>query len=225
MLSICDFSYFCNMNKRIILPTSYLPPIQYFSKLLMYDEVIIDPMEHFQKQSFRNRCTIYGANGVLSLTVPLLHNHTENTAVKDMQIANDFDWQKIHWRSLESAYRCSPFFEYYEDYFMEFYVAKYDSLLHFNTELLHKIIELLGIKVNITNALEYISDYGDQVDDLRKSIHPKQKNTKPDKYFKPVRYIQVFENKYGFKENLSIIDLLFCEGRHALDVLKESIIQ
>ena len=212
-------------NKIAILSTAYLPPIQYFTKLLMYDEIIIDPMEHFQKQSYRNRSIIYGANGELALTVPLLHNHTENTPVKDMLIANDMDWQKIHWRSLESAYRCSPFFEYYEDYFMEFYAVKYDSLLHFNTELLHKVLELMGIKVNITNALEYIPDYGDKADDFRSSIHPKAKLSLPDKDFKPVRYIQVFENKHGFKENMSIIDLLFCEGRHAVDVLKECIVR
>ena len=210
------------MNKKVaVLSTAYLPPIQYITKLLLYDEVIIDPMEHFRKQSYRNRCTIYGANGKLHLTVPLVHNHRENTPVKDMQISNDMDWQKIHWRSLEAAYRCSPFFEYYEDYFMEFYVAKYKSLLHFNTELLHKILELLGMKVNITNALEYVPDYGEKADDYRDSIHPKSKQAIEDNSFRPVRYIQVFENKHGFKENLSILDLLFCEGRHALDVLKD----
>ena len=210
-------------KKTAVLCTAYLPPIQYISKLLLYDEVIIDPMEHFQKQSYRNRCTIYGANGELSLTIPLLHNHTEYSAVKDMKIANDFDWQKIHWRSLESAYRCSPFFEFYEDYFMEFYSVKYDSLLHFNTELLHKVVGLMKIEVNITNALEYIPDYGEEVDDFRNTIHPKPKHAKEDKDFNPVRYIQVFENKHGFKGNLSIVDLLFCDGRQAMDVLKASI--
>ena len=210
-------------NKVAILSTAYLPPINYFTKLMMYDEIIIDPIEHYQKQSYRNRCTIYGANGELTLSIPLQHNQPEHTAVKEMKIANDYDWQKRHWRSLESAYRCSPFFEFYEDYFMEFYTVKYDSLLHFNTELLHKIIGLMKLEVNITNALEYIPDYGSQADDFRQIIHPKSKHTKPDAAFNSVRYIQVFESKHGFKENLSMVDLLFCQGRNALDVLKASI--
>ncbi len=218
-----DFHSIAGMKKNVcILSSAYLPPIQYMSKLLLYDEVIIDAMEHYRKQSYRNRCQLYGANGILPLTVPLMHLNSENTAVRDMKIANDFDWQKVHWRSLESAYRCSPFFEYYEDYFMEFYSVEQQSLLHFNNSLLHKVCDLLRIKPNITHALEYVADYGEGADDFRNTIHFKEKFAKVDADFHPVRYIQVFENKHGFKPNLSILDLMFCEGPHALEILKSS---
>ena len=211
-------------KKIVVLSAAYLPPLQYFTKLLMYDEVIIDAMENYQKQSYRNRCNIYGANGLLALSIPLIHDKTEHTAVKDMKISNDYNWQKIHWRSIESAYRCSPFFEFYEDDFKSFYTDEYSSLLHFNMELLHKVIDLMKLEVNISNTLDYIPDYGNDVDDFRNSIHPKQKYFKPDPDFNPIRYIQVFENKHGFLPNLSIIDLLFCEGPHAIDNLKECIL-
>ena len=168
-----DFHSIAGMKKNVcILSSAYLPPIQYMSKLLLYDEVIIDAMEHYRKQSYRNRCQLYGANGILPLTVPLMHLNSENTAVRDMKIANDFDWQKVHWRSLESAYRCSPFFEYYEDYFMEFYSVEQQSLLHFNNSLLHKVCDLLRIKPNITHALEYVADYGEGADDSSTALTP-----------------------------------------------------
>jgi hypothetical protein len=213
-----------NEKKIVVLSSAYLPPVQYFTKLLMYDEIIIDAMEHYQKQSYRNRCNIYGANGLLALSIPLIHDNTEHTAVKDMKISNDFNWQKTHWHSIESAYRCSPFFEFYEDDFKKFYTDEYSSLLHFNMELLHKIVALLKFEINISNSLDYIPDYGKDVDDFRNSIHPKQKHFKPDPHFNPTRYIQVFENKYRFLPNLSIIDLLFCEGPHTLDNIKACIL-
>ncbi|MEI6816993.1 MAG: WbqC family protein [Bacteroidota bacterium] len=209
-------------NKIAILSTAYLPPIQYVTKFLLYDEIIIDPTENYQKQSYRNRCNVFGANGILSLSIPLNHDNPEHTPVKSMTISNNHDWQKIHWRSLESAYRCSPFFEYYEDELKDFYFQKHDSLMLFNMELLHTILGLLKIKTSISEALDYKYDYSDIADDFRNVIHPKIKKIKPDPYFNSQRYIQVFESKFGFLENLSIVDLLFCQGPNSIEILRAS---
>ncbi len=153
-----------------ILPSCYLPPIQYFSKLLKYDHVILEHFEHFPKQTYRNRCCIYGANGKLSLSIPL-QQRTERTLIKDIKISYDSDWQKLHWRSIESSYRRSPYFEFYEDDFIPFYTEKqFHFLLDFNEAMMNKVNLLLKIKPEIHYTKEYKKEYEN---DFRTSISPK----------------------------------------------------
>lgn len=205
---------------KALLSLTYLGPIQYFSKFLLYDEIWIEQWENYQKQSYRNRCYIYGANGKQSLVIPVVHEHNLKIPIRDVRIDYSTPWQKIHWKSIESAYRLSPYFDYFADILAPFYekTAPIKFLFDFDHELLSRILKLLEInnKPLLTSRYEKnplgFSDY-------RQSIHPKKRLLQPDPLYTSIEYQQVFKEKYGFLANLSIIDLLFNEGGHAKDVI------
>ncbi|MFL5763130.1 MAG: WbqC family protein [Bacteroidia bacterium] len=200
-----------------ILPTAYLPPIQYFQKLKNYDHCLIEYFEHFPKQTYRNRTDIYSPNGRLTLSVPLIKRGQRQT-VKDIRISYDSDWQKLHWRSLESCYRRSPFFEYYEDDLAPFYHdKKFDYLADLNTEMLSVLLELLKLKTSYSFTERYEKQYPESID-FRELIDPKVPPS-ADPEFQPQPYMQVFGSRHGFLPNLSIVDLLFNEGSKAPDFL------
>ncbi|MCW3072842.1 MAG: hypothetical protein JWO44_2732 [Bacteroidetes bacterium] len=203
------------MNQTAILPTAYLGPIQYYQKLLTYPACIIEHHEHFIKQTFRSRCEIYSPNGVLTLSIPL-EKRNKRQAVKDARISYEYNWQTLHWRSFESSYRRSPFFEYYEDDLFPFFEAKkFDFLVDFNEAIQQEILGLLKAKPNYTFSTEYKSTY-DNADDFRQLISPKE-SPAADPSFEPKPYSQVFEPRHGFLPNLSIADLLFNQGSRAAD--------
>lgn len=205
------------MNQSAILPSAYLAPIQYFSKLKNYQDCLIEHFENFPKQTYRSRCNIYSPNGLLTLSIPLVkRNHRQR--MNEIKISYDYDWQKIHWRTLESSYRSSPFFEYYEDDLFPFYHSKRtDYLIDFNEAFQQQILKLLKLKPNYSFTTEYKETYPD-TDDFRNSINPKVGiESDPDFTIKP--YWQVFETKHGFIPNLSIIDLLFNQGSKASEFL------
>lgn len=203
------------MLQSIFLSTAYLAPIQYYTKLVKYKEIWIELNENFIKQTYRNRCQIYGANGVISISIPV-KKASVKTNIKDLKIDYETNWQNQHWKSIESAYRSSPFFEYYEDDIIPFYQNKYKFLIDFNMEIQNVILEQLDLKPQ----LKFTQEFNHEVNlDFRNKIHPKNKELDLD--FKPVEYTQVFHEKYGFKSNLSIIDLLFNEGSNALELLKK----
>jgi len=206
---------------KIILSTTYLGPVQYYSKLLKYNKVLIEKFENYTKQTYRNRCVIYSANGIVNLTIPIKKDKPK-TYIKDIIIDYDTNWRKLHWKSIESAYRSSPFFEFFEDDLIPFYSKKYKYLLDFNIELQELIVENLGFD----NELAYTDKYckNSELIDYRDIFHPKKSIGKIDKCFKPEQYHQVFVEKYGWKPNLSIIDLLFNEGPNAINVLRNSIV-
>lgn len=194
------------MEKGVILPLFYLPPIAYFKQLIdnKGKTIIIEKHEHFPKQTYRNRATIYGPNGKLNLSVPILKGSKLHTPVKDVKISYDADWQRLHWLSLQTSYRSSAYFEFYEDDFAPFYEKKFEYLFDFNLELLNILFKHLKINVNFDFSQSYQAEYEQ---DFRKSIHPKKESN-----YQPVKYFQVFEDKYNFMPNLSIVDLLFNQG-------------
>ncbi len=200
-----------------ILSTAYLGPIQYYSKLINYPTCIIEHCEHYTKQTYRSRCDIYSPNGIKTLSVPLIkRNHRQ--AVKDLKISYDVDWQKLHWRTLESSYRRSPFFEYFEDDLHPLYHnKKYDFLVDLNEALQQEILSLLKRKTNYSFTNEYHETYAD-ADDYRNIISPKE-SLNSDPLFEPQLYSQVFETRHGFIPNLSIVDLLFNQGSRAMQYL------
>jgi len=204
------------MKEKVLLSTAYLGPIQYYSKLLRYKDVYVEINDNFVKQTYRNRCKIYGANGIVQLSIPVKKS-APKTKVKDLQIDYATNWQKIHWKSIESAYRSSPFFEFYADYFIPFYKTRYHYLIEFNSLLQELVLENLGINKLVKYTQEYSTVEIADTDDFRELIHPKR-NTQ-DNDFIGLRYNQVFIEKYGFKNNLSIIDLIFNEGPNAINIL------
>ncbi len=200
---------------KALLGTAYAGNIHYYSVLKNAETVWVDLFEHFEKQSYRNRACIHGANGKLNLIIPL-ERRGIRTPVGQVKIDYSQNWQKLHWKSLESAYRSSPYFEYYEHDFHEFYhKQEFELLADFNSAIQTKILRLLDIEVEILNTESYKSSM-DGVKDFRQLIHPKK--TLDESYPKET-YMQVFEDRNGFIPNLSILDLLFNEGPNAVSFL------
>jgi hypothetical protein len=204
-----------------LLTTAYFGNIHYYSKFYQYDEVLIESHENFQKQSYRNRCDIYAANGRLTLTVPVIYSNRPKTKIKDVRIDYATDWQKMHFRSIESAYRSSPFYEFFMDEFMFVFEQKEKFLFEMNqkiTDILLELLQLSADKARETITFIQKTEIHDSMRDFRSLIHPKSKENDPD--FKIYPYHQVFEEKHGFIENLSVLDLLFNEGGNSGGVLK-----
>ena len=200
--------------KQLLLSTAYLPPVEYFAFLLSGD-VLIDGEERYQKQSYRNRAVILNGNGVLNLIIPTVHDQKMGI-VKDVRIEYVTPWQRAHWRSIESAYNNTPFYLYYKDALKPFFEQKFDFLFDFNTQLTQTLLKALQVDVNIRISESFVPY---EENDLRLEIHPKRVH-KPDyRFFLNKPYYQVFEDKFGFLPNLSVIDLLFNEGPQAASYL------
>lgn len=208
--------------KTVLLSTAYLGPIQYYSKLISSDKIVLEKFEHYPKQTYRNRCIIYSANGALTLSIPICRGNELKIYTKDVRIDYSMNWQKIHFKAIESAYRCSPFYEYYMDDYVSFYEKKYEFLFDLNLEIFYKTLENLGIRKEIKETSSYINEMPDDCLDYRYSIHPKKRMLADPYYVSPV-YHQVFEPKHGFIGNLSIIDLIFNTGPDTLNHLKQCV--
>ena len=206
-------------NRTAILSTAYLGPVQYFTKFMLYSKVYVEQHETYLKQSYRNRCYIYGSNGRIPLVIPVKKVYGNITKTKDVQIDYDTDWQRIHWNSIVSAYRSSPFFEYYENDLKSFYITREKTLFGLNQKMLLLMIDFLGIEAEIFLTESFNKEYCDD-SDFRGSINPKKRLAKEDNRFVPFKYHQVFTEKHGFLSNLSIIDLLFNEGPNSGDIIR-----
>ncbi len=213
---------------KALLSSTYFGPIQWYQKLNRYDECLIERHESFIKQTYRNRMLIPTTNGPLALTIPT--NHNTSLAMKDIRISDHANWRHVHWNALLSAYGESPFFEYYQDDIRPFYEKKYEFLFDFNMEITEKMIELLDIRPKISITSEYFlseerkvkseefngltNHKVESIKDFREAIRPKK--PLPDTEFESKRYYQVYEQKFGFQPNMSILDLLFNEGNEAI---------
>lgn len=206
------------MNQNVILSSFYLPPIEYFSKISKGTTVYIESKANYIKQTYINRCEIYAANGKLSLSIPIKKAKTKKVKIEDVKISYDTNWQRLHLKSIESAYRSSAFYEYYIDAFIPFFTHKYEFLLDFNTDLLKTLLSELEIDTEIQFTDEYYKNQFEALD-YRSEISSKNKNF-PTKELEFSEYYQVFSKKYGFIPNLSIFDLIFNEGPNSRMILK-----
>lgn len=204
------------MIDSAVFSTAYLPPIEYFINAVKYKNIYLEYYENFTKQTYRNRFSVYNSNGQLNLSIPVIKINGNHTLIKDIKISYDIPWQQIHWKSLFSAYNASPYFQYYKYDFEGFYNKKFDSLFDFNLKLLKFIFKLLDIEINIFFTEKFEKNYNDIID-FRYITNPKLKRKKNLMQ----EYPQVFDNKYGFIQNLSIIDLLFNEGPNAINYLQQ----
>ncbi len=196
------------MEKGAVFPLFYLPNVEFFKNLHNHtgNLILFEKHENYPKQSSRNRTVIAGPNGQLSLTVPVKKGSDRHTSFKDVKISNDDDWQRIHWLSIGTSYRSSSYFEFYEDLFHPFYHKPYKFLFDFNLELLDTILKVLKLNISCNLTTEYETSYEGLVD-LRTTL-----NWRNQSGYEHKKYFQVFEDKYGPQNNLSIIDLLFSQG-------------
>ena len=198
-----------------LLQTTYFGPVQWYQKLKRYDHCVIEQYDSYQKQTYRNRCVIATANGLQALTVPVDHSPLtiDHVQCKDLRISDHNQWRRVHWNALQSAYSESPFFEYYADDIRPFFEQKYEFLIDFNEAIRQKMCELLDIETSVSYSSWFmVQDSGFK--DFREVIHAKHPQDDPE--FQPRSYWQVFQHRYGFQPNLSILDLLFCMGPEAV---------
>ena len=215
-----------------LLSTAYLPPIEYFVAIANSSRVEIESGEMYQKQSYRTRCHINGANGLLVLTLPVLRSafkgEESSHRMPTSQLLIDYSkpWLLQHKRALEAAYMSSPFFEYYMDDLYAVLDSGEDNLIRMNTALTLKISELIGLETPIALSdgnfilpgSEALVQNG--ISDFRDSIHPKKPAVLMEQLKMNKPYWQVFTNRQGFVPNLSILDLLFNEGPNAISFLE-----
>lgn len=201
-----------------LFSTAYFAPVQYYALLRQSTDPVIEAWEHYLKQSYRNRCIIGTANGLMPLSLPVDKINSEKATIRDVKISDHGNWQHLHWNSIESAYNSSPFFEYYADDLRPFFEEKAGFLLDFNERIRVKMCELLDISGEVRYSTEYLKKdhLPEGYLDFRESIHPKKDWTKTDAVFTAKPYYQVFDHKFGFQPNLSILDLLFNMGPEAI---------
>ncbi len=205
-----------------LLQTTYFGPVQWYQKLKRYDHCVIEQYDSYQKQTYRNRCVIATANGLQALTVPVDHSPLtiDHVQCKDLRISDHNQWRRVHWNALQSAYSESPFFEYYADDIRPFFEQKYEFLIDFNEAIRQKMCELLDIDTSVSYSSGFMVQgsgfrvQGSGFKDFREVIHAKHPQDDPE--FQPRSYWQVFQHRYGFQPNLSILDLLFCMGPEAV---------
>lgn len=203
---------------QTILTTAYLPPLEYFFAIAASDRVLIEQHEYYQKQSYRNRCVIYSTGGPEALTIPVVKDGGHSKPIRDIRIDYSEPWLQHHVRAMKAAYNSSPFYEYYADDFQAIFDRKPAFLFDLNEQLLYLVLELLGLKADISYSSEYIKDYG--AGDFRSVIQPKYKGENLlEQYKKEKTYFQVFSIKSGFIPNLSVLDLLSNEGPNAISFL------
>lgn len=193
-----------------ILPVAYMPSVEYVARLLR-EESVVDLGEHYIKRSQRNRAQILSANGVMSLTVNVENANRPRQMIKDVRIDYSKRWQHQHWVSIMSAYKSSPYFDHYAHMLEPFYKREWRYLVDYNMEYLSTLLRLLGVEDKVNISEKYVAAREDDVD-----LRPKHNEGST---FVAEPYFQVFSDRMPFVANLSILDLLLCEGPQAVSAV------
>ena len=207
------------MQNTLFIELHYLPCIQYFAYLSSFDKILIDPDDSYAKQTYRNRCRINGANNIENLIIPVKKVSNKRMATQHVKIDYKQKWLSKHIRAIQSAYGKAPFFEYYEDELLGIYNKNPTHLFDLNKALLTKCLEILELDVKIEFSQKIAASKINGAYDARNEITPK-KSYPNSSFFSSVKYFKVFGN--NFVNNLSIIDLIFCEGPQARQIIENS---
>ena len=200
------------MIMKILLPIFYLPPVSWFAVFLKEEnEIVLEQYENFPKQTYRNRTNIYGANGRLSLIIPI--NHSGERVMKDIKVSHRENWQKLHWKSIKTAYQSSPYFEFYEDKLQKIFEFESDSLIQFNLNALKTVLDILKTEKAYSLNIEYVKI------PLEENYREKF-SAKKESEIEMEEYYQTFTDKMGFMKDLSILDLICNKGPETLTYLK-----
>lgn len=205
-----------------IFSSALFPPVQYFVHLEAASEACIEVFDRYERQSYRNRYLLYGANGPLTLSVPVVKPKGKQVPMKDVRLSYDTPWHQIHWKSIEAAYNSSPYYLYYKDELEPLFSGKWKYLLDLNQKALELTMAACDIATPLRHTTQYHTEYPNALD-LRNQIHPKL-DFKKDCFFIPQSYRQVFGWDKAFVPNLSILDLLFNKGPESLLVLRDSLL-
>lgn len=211
-----------NQNIKIdtvLSDIQYIGTVNWYKFLFQFSNIQIEQYENYQKMSFRNRCMIVGSNGLIHLSVPLEKGRGQKIWMKDVKISYSENWQDQHWKSIYSCYGNSPFFEYYEDSLKSLFQIKPIYLLDLNCKILEWVNMRLKANWHFFKTEEYLAIPPSHTIDIRNTIKPNNY----DQAKSQIRYTQVFEDRIGFKPNLSILDLLFCNGPASASLLKAEI--
>lgn len=198
--------------KSILIQPTYFPSISHYVAMVQSDAITFELEDNFQKQTNRNRMYIYSPNGLQMLNIPIKHSKEAHQRTKDVKIEYDFNWQKQHFKSLDAAYRSSPYFEYFEDDFKPLFEKKHEFLIDLNFKAMEIISKCIGMPLVYNQTLEYFSNSEEHLDFRHLANGKKDVSLFSE-------YTQVFDDKHGFINNLSILDLLFNEGRSAKEYL------
>lgn len=202
---------------NILIHPTYFPNIAHFTAIVKAKEVTFEMDDNFLKQTYRSRTYIYASNGKLLLNIPVIHTQKNRQKYRDVKIAQDTNWQLLHWKSLISAYSTSPFFEFYKDELQPLFEMKTNFILDFNLKCFEIICDCLQLDINQSKTATY-QKIVDNKQDFRYLVNAKSQSPKFE------NYTQVFSNKHGFINNLSILDLLFNEGTNAITYLESQTI-
>jgi WbqC-like protein family len=198
----------------ILLHPTYFPSIVQMVAVAQSETIVFEVEDNYQKQTYRNRAYIAHANGRLALNVPVKHNKSkERHMMKEVVVDNSFPWQSQHWKSIQTAYRTSPFFEFYEDELRELFTEPVNQLLAHNLLIFRKLAEMIGLDSEYVTSTEYFREPSQK--DLRFLVA-----AKTERIFELETYNQVLQEHHGFLPNLSVLDLLFNEGPNTLTYLE-----
>src|SRR5690554_18863 len=201
--------------KPILLHPTYFPSIEQMAYMAKADKVVWEFQDNYQKQTYRNRAYIAHSNGKLLLNIPIQHKRGERQKTKDVLAVEEFPWQNQHFKSLQIAYRTSPYFEFYEDDLEPLFLNPVNNIIEHNLHIINVLCDLIGMEFNAVKTNVFEKNPKDILD-LRFLVDAKRKSD-----FVPSYYIQVLEDAHGFLPNLSIFDLLFNEGPNTLNYLDQ----
>lgn len=214
----------------VLLPTAYLPSLSWCSQFWNANTVTLEAFEHYQKGSIRNRAYIAGPNGVQRLSIPLIKGKHQQTAIREVRIAYDQNWQRQHWRTICTAYGNAAYFEHYIDGLAPFYNQRYNFLFDYNFELINFILRDKLVWKGVLQLSEAFNTTGDKQDNTAKTFYQTPSDIQNTDISFPnpgasATYPQVFQEKHGFIPNLSVLDLLFCCGKYGGEKLKGVAVQ
>lgn len=203
---------------KLLIDYQYFGTVNYYKMLFKFKYIEFEEYEHYQKGSFRNRTIIPGANGLIPLSVPLQNGRDQRALFKDIKISYKDNWFLQHTRALDACYMRAPFYEFYRDNLFELLANQEEYLMDLDRKLIQWVLKMLKANLTISFTTSYQKDLTIDLQDGRNQFLPNQSISLDEQ----VRYAQVFEDRIGFQSNMSILDLLFCNGPTAAGLLKDS---